>query len=503
MAFSPQHLAYIETVRRNLPAGMRAWLVGGALRDQLLEHPLRDMDFVLPAGTHQVAAAVAQDLGGVAFTLDVSRDTQRVILHKKEGAEFYLDFILQNGKDIQADLADRDFTINAMAVELTDLDELVDPLGGLADLRAKIVRACAPGAMQDDPVRCLRGLRLANSLDFQIDKDTVAWIRNALPKIEDAAHERIRDELFREFEGRHVERALRVLDVMGGIDVLFPELMALRKTEQTAPHQLNAWDHSLEALGCLEEVTAILNQKPDPEGSGNWLMGMVSMHLGRYREQISEYLYHSQTPPRTRYGLLFFAALYHDAGKPETATIGEDKRRHFYRHDKAGLPLIVQRALQLALSRDESDWLGCVVRNHMRIHHLANQDGVTTPHAVYRFFRATGDTGVAICLLSLADLLATYGTTITREVLERELIICKQLLAAWWERPNDILDPPVLLDGKSIMVCLHLEPGPLVGEILEAIRLGQVEGRVKTHTDALKLARDLLKQKQANQDGKA
>jgi len=82
-------------------------------------------------------------------------------------------------------------------------------------------------------------------------------------------------------------------------------------------------------------------------------------------------------------------------------------------------------------------------------------------------------------------------------VLEQELIICKQMLAAWWQRPNEILDPPRLLDGSQIMEALHLEPGPLIGELLEAIQLGQVEGRVKTREDGLELARLLLVQKQS------
>ena len=225
-------------------------------------------------------------------------------------------------------------------------------------------------------------------------------------------------------------------------------------------------------------------------------MSMVSLHLGRFREQIDAYLQERLTPPRSRRGLLFFAALYHDAGKPETATTGEDERRHFYRHERAGISLVGQRGVKLALSRDETDWLECMIRNHMRIHHLAGQSEGPTPRAVYRFFQATGKAGVAICLLSLADLLATYGTTITREVLERELAICRQLLTTWWERPNEILDPPVLLDGVMIMEALHLEPGPQIGELLDAIRIGQVEGRVKTREDGLALAQRLLEQKQ-------
>ena len=262
------------------------------------------------------------------------------------------------------------------------MDKLIDPLGGLGDLRAKRLKACSPDAMLADPVRCLRGLRLANVLDFQLERDTTALIRNTLPQIERSAPERIRDELFQVLASGRADRALRVLDNLGGVEVVFPELQELKHTEQTAPHQLNAWEHSLATMAALEELISILTQVPDREGKGNWLMSMVSLYLGRYRELIGGYLLERLTPPRSRRGLLFFAALYHDAGKPETASTGEDERRHFYRHERAGTSLVAQRAVKLAMSREETEWLECVIRNHMRIHHLAGQPEGPTPRAM-------------------------------------------------------------------------------------------------------------------------
>jgi poly(A) polymerase len=492
MAFSIVHLELIETVRRKLPAGMSCWLVGGAMRDMLLERPLHDMDFVLPGGARQTAQAVADALGGVSFSLDNERDTHRVIRKLPDGSDFFLDFIQQNGDSIQADLAARDFTINALAVELSALDKLVDPLGGLADLRAKRQKACSPGAMLADPVRCLRGIRLASTLGFNLEKETIGWIRAALPHLNNCSPERIRDEVFRIFEDAHPERALRVLDTLGGMEILFPELLPLKETHQTAPHQLNAWDHSLAAVSSLEEVMTILTCLPHREGKGNWLMGMISLHLGRHRERIRSYLAECPTPPRSRRALLFLSALYHDAGKPETATTDEDKRRHFYRHEHVSSPLAVQRSLALAMSNTEIDWLERVVRHHMRIHHLANQVDELTPRAIYRFFKSTENAGVGVCLLSLADLLATYGTAITREALETELVICQRLLEAWWERPDELINPPRVLTGSDLIKHLKIAPGPLLGELLECIRVAQVEGKVKTREDGLTLAQALL-----------
>lgn len=496
MAFSSVQLELIETVRQNLPPGTSCWLVGGAIRDLLLERPLHDMDFVLPGGARQVAQAVAHALGGVSFSLDNERNTHRVIRKLADGSDFYLDFIQQNGDSIQSDLAARDFTINALALELSALDKLVDPLGGLADLRAKRLKACSPGAMLADPVRCLRGIRQAGTLGFTLEKDTIGWIRAALPHLNNSSPERIRDEIFRIFEDAHPERVLHVLDTLGGMEVLFPELLPLKETPQTAPHQLNAWDHSLAAVSSLEEVMTILTSLPDGEGKGNWLMGMISLHLGRYRDRIRTYLAECPTPPRSRRALLFLSALYHDAGKPETATTGDDKRRHFYRHERVSSPLAVQRSLALAMSNNEIDWLERIVRHHMRIHHLANQIDELTPRAIYRFFKSTENAGVGVCLLSLADLLATYRTTITREGLEAELVICQRLLEAWWERPDELVNPPRLLTGSDLIKDLKIAPGPVLGELLEGIRVAQVEGKVKSREDGLALAHALFKDKE-------
>ncbi|MGA9398629.1 MAG: HD domain-containing protein [Anaerolineaceae bacterium] len=498
MPFSPQHLQLIETVKHHLPPGLHAWLVGGALRDMLLGRPLRDLDFVLPRDTRQLAKAVAKDLSAVSFLMDEARNTIRVIHKLPDESEIYLDFIQQNGVTIRADLEARDFTINAMALELEDLNTLIDPTGGLGDLHAKKLKTCGADAMLADPVRCLRGLRLSNSLGFRLEKSTITQIKTALPQLDRSAPERIRDEVFRLFGEDHPERVLRVLDVLGGTGVLFPELLALLNTEQTSPHVLNAWEHTLASLTSLQEVLSILTCRPDQKGKSNWLMGMVSLHLGRYRDGFSDYMNECPTVGRTKRALLFFAALYHDAGKPVAATIDEDEQRHFYRHEQLGSPAIVSRGLALELSNDEIDWLERVVRNHMRIHHLAATGEGASPRAIYRFFQKAGDAGVAICLLSLADTLATYGTTITREILEKELAICRQLLEAWWEYPERMIKPPKLLDGTGLMQELSIESGPLVGELLEAVRLAQVEGRVTTRLDALDLARHLLREGKTN-----
>jgi hypothetical protein len=115
-------------------------------------------------------------------------------------------------------------------------------------------------------------------------------------------------------------------------------------------------------------------------------------------------------------------------------------------------------------------------------------EGLPTRRAIYRFFRDTGAAGVDICILSLADMLATYGTTLRQEDWVHHLDVIRSLLEAWWEHPQEQIAPPPLIDGNALMKALQLTPGPKIGQLLEAIREAQATGTVNTKEQALEIA---------------
>jgi len=198
---------------------------------------------------------------------------------------------------------------------------------------------------------------------------------------------------------------------------------------------------------------------------------------------------------RSILGLLFAAALYHDIGKPQSQQAEEGGRIRFLEHERIGSELAAERATELHFSNAEINWLQTVVAQHMRPTWLANQlksEQIPSRRAVYRFFRATSETGPAIVLLSLADLLATYGTGIPPERWRRQLDIGRALLEAWWEHYTEQVAPPALLNGHDLMSEFELEPGPIIGEILDAIKEAQVVGDVTNRENALKFAADFL-----------
>ena len=158
----------IQRVVAALPANLDIYLVGGAVRDAMLGRDSNDLDFVLAGDTLKIARSLADKLGGAYFPLDATREYARIVLESDTpGERVKLDFATFQGGSLESDLRMRDFTINAMAVNLNQPGKLIDPLGGAVDLAAKKLRACSPEAMLNDPVRILRAVRLAQKYEFQ------------------------------------------------------------------------------------------------------------------------------------------------------------------------------------------------------------------------------------------------------------------------------------------------------------------------------------------------
>jgi putative nucleotidyltransferase with HDIG domain len=219
------------------------------------------------------------------------------------------------------------------------------------------------------------------------------------------------------------------------------------------------------------------------------------MRLGRYREQIARHLANEPVIDRPVKSLLFLAALYHDIGKPQTQSIEDNGRIRYFNHDRVGAKVITKRAEAFRLSNAEADRLGVIVRHHMRPSLLSHTEGGPSRRAIYRFFRDTGQAGVDICLLSLADVWATYGTTLPQERWERQVDTVRTLLEAWWEGSQELIRPPALITGHDLINHLNLNPGPIIGEILESLREAQVEKEVSTRQEALVFCEEYLQRK--------
>jgi len=485
----------IDKVRQVLP-DEEMYLVGGAVRDILLNRPSRDLDFALPSNGISLARRVANTLKADFMALDHERDTGRVIVTEPDGTRTFLDFATYRGHNLDEDLRARDFTINAIAFDL-HAQTLIDPLNGASDLRAKLIRACSPTSLSDDPVRILRAVRQAAALEFKIELETRKSMKQAVSLLPKVSSERQRDELFKMLEGPQPDTSLRALEILGVLPYLLPELPAMKGVEQSAPHIQDVWEHTLSVLSYLEGILGALAPGYNADKTNDLFTGLLTLRIGRFREQFARHFADSLNTDRSVRAALFFATLYHDVQKPATKSLEESGRIRFFGHEVKGAEVATNRARVFNLSNDEVERIQKIVANHMRFHfftsRLEGEKQEPSRKAIYRFFRDTRESGIDLVLLGLADLRGIQGPTLPQETWAAALDVARILLENYWEKPHETVTPPRLLDGNELMAELGLAPGRIVGQLLEAIREGQATGQVIDREQALELARKHLK----------
>ncbi len=485
----PTFPALVGQVREALAGRGEIYLVGGAVRDAYLRRPVTDLDFVTAGDGLELALQVARAMRCAFYPLDVERRVGRVLVDVG-GRRSTLDFASQRGQSLVEDLTARDFTVNAVALPLSDLASPIDPLGGLADLRTSTLRACSPSALHDDPVRTLRAVRLSVHLDLHIDSDTREWIRQAASALPQVAAERVRDEFMRILAGPKVAGALRVLQALGLLALIVPETAGLEMVAQPAPHVHDVWNHTLLVIDRLEILVGVLAPQADEESSADLILGLASMRLGRFRDPLQAHFRRSLSGDRPVRGLVFLAGLMHDVGKPETMRAEPEGEVRFLGHDRIGAEWAARRAVSLHLSNGEAEYLGCIVRNHMRPQQLSREKALTR-RAIYRFFAATGECGVDVALLALADFLGIYGPTLEPGAWAAMLDTVRGLLESYFEHQAEHIQPAPLISGDDVMQALNLRPGPQIGALLEALREAQATGEVVTRDAALEFVRSL------------
>ena len=470
-----------------------AWLVGGAVRDQLAGKPCHDLDVILPDDVKQISRRAADALGGSFFPLDEGRGMYRVILDS-EGQLELMDFSRIQGGSLEADLSLRDFTINAMAVRLHHPEETNDPMGGSQDLRDRILRPCSPQSFLNDPIRVVRAIRMALEFDLRMAPGTPDLIRQAVPRVKLTSSERKRDEFFKLLDCPHPASAIRLLDSLGILGELIPGLDALKGISQSLPHTMDVWDHSLTAMAHLDQILQLLiNPKDSLEDGGNLLLGLTVGKLGQYRQDFQSHYQHRLNPFRTRRSLCLLAALLHDIGKPATRSVDMNGRIHFFRHEKVGAETATEIGRSLALSENEVQVLTTMTARHIEPRYVSAKESKPTRRMIYRFYRSTGEIGVDTCLLSLADFLSRTDYLPEQEAWAEELDRVSMYLDGWFRRKEEWITPSKLLSGDEIKKTFNLPAGRLIGEINNHIQESVAAGEISNRDEALELARKIVR----------
>ncbi len=467
---------------------VEAYLVGGCVRDRLLGRPSHDFDFAVAGDAVELARQVADRMGGAFVLLDEERCTGRVVTRGEDGQRLFIDFARLQGDDISTDLSQRDFTFNALAVDITDdvVSRIIDPHHGRRDLQLGLVRAVSETAFGDDPLRTLRAVRLAAEMEANIEQRTEELLRRAVPLITEVSAERVRDELVKILALPGAAQNLRYLDGLGLLTAIVPELETLKGVEQSRPHHLDVFEHSLETVRELEEVIAALGEEQGTDSE----LSLVAHRLSPFSDRLAAHLSQPVSGDRVRLTVLKLVALLHDLGKPGTESFDDEGRVHFYGHEGEGAKRVGAILRRLRFGGSEVALAQTIVANHMRPCLLAGQD-VVTRRAVYRFFRDTGDAGVETLLLYLADHLATWGPDLRPARWRKRVEFVASMLADYYQRRQQVVSPPKLISGHDLMDEFGLQEGPRIGELLEAVREAQAAGEVRTREEALALARAL------------
>jgi putative nucleotidyltransferase with HDIG domain len=466
--------AALTTLTDLLGHSRDGFLVGGAIRDLLLSRePIDELDVALPSGALEMGRRLAQRSGGAFVTLDRERGAARVVLGAATGLR-QIDLTDFRADSLEGDLRRRDFTVNAIAVSLRALAHggrapLVDPTDGRQDLARRRLRAAGPGALEDDPLRALRGVRLAFLLRFTLTPQLRSALRKSAPRLSEVAAERIREELTALLVLPHAGQGLRELDRLGLLGAVLPEVAPMKTVAQPRPHRFTVWEHSLRAVE-----------------SGEALFSNLSA-LEPYATELAAHLAEPVGDGLTRRELLKLALLLHDVAKPQTRAVIRERVR-FIGHDVIGASISRSIGQRLRLAGSVVVVLERLVRHHLRPMHLAQLPTVSR-RARYRFFRDLEREAQDLLLLSLADAAAVRGVSpldVWRGPFGR---LVADLLGGWQEDQR-LAGAPPLLRGEDVMGAFHLPPGPEVGRLLALAREARALGKVRTGEQALDYLRD-------------
>jgi poly(A) polymerase len=454
----------------------RAWLVGGAIRDRLLGRQTADADIVLDGDPERAARTIARAARPAAcFALSEQFGSWRVVAR---GGEWQIDVEPLRGADIEADLALRDFTVNAIAERLNG-GAPIDPLGGIQDLRAKRLRMCGPSAFAEDPLRVLRMVRFAVELDLEVEAQTARSAGAHADRLERVSGERVFMELRRILAAPAVRRGLEMLGAVGAAAAVLPELEAMRGVEQSRFHHLDVYGHTLEVLERTVELS-----------TAGWQAAELEAGIGEHRAAVDAVLCEPLADRMTRGEALRWGALLHDAAKPLTREVRADGRVTFIGHDIRGAQLARTVLERLRASERLRSHVAALVANHLRLGFLVHEPQPLARRTLFTYLCACSPVEVDVTLLSIADRLATRGDR-AQEAIEAHLRLAREVLgeALRWREAGP---PPPLLRGDELAGALAIPTGPRLGELLQELAGAQFAGEVDTSEQAIAHARAFL-----------
>lgn len=429
------------------------YLVGGAVRDFLLEKETVDKDIIVN-NARQFAEKFANKYNRNVISLDEENKIYRIVLEDKIN---YIDITEPINGSLHDDLKRRDFTINSIAINIKS-NEVIDINNGCEDLKRGIIKAISEKNILDDPLRILRAYRFVANLGFKIDNITLAIIEKHMDKIQYPAIERINYELFKLFEGKYCAEVLN--DSHKLIEKLYPIFIDVRKVPPNSHHHLGLYEHSVETVNQIQRLYELSNID-------------IKKHLDGVDFGGFSRLTH-----------LKFVGFLHDIGKYSTWTIEGDRHR-FIKHDDVGSKIAKEILKKNKFSKKQIIYISEMIKNHIYPSQVVSAENVNEKNYM-RYIRKMEDNVIDNIILAQADRLSANGPAITQEIINTNINNLNKLLEFYLEIKDTLTPIEKLLDGKDIMQIKSIKPSPALGEIINALHKEQLDGNILTKEDAIR-----------------
>ncbi len=490
---------YFDHLSKALGKNTVCLIVGGWIRDRLLNRPVKksvDVDFIVTTDPFNIVKKFREILGrGDIFSFEKEKDVATIIFYEGE-TRYRFDFsyldvsdIMENPQldfydkekaiidRIEQDLLQRDFTINAMAVVFDDAlgmgasqTVLFDPSNGLEDLQSGLIRPVSLKNIQEDPVRILRGYRIAQQLDFDIDKEFQKWVKENSHLIKNSPKERLRDEILKIFENEDSFQTIEKLIKTGVFQNIVPEIEDMAQIGRTGNyHKFPLLQHSVKTVYYMEEF---LKKKEFIKSS---IDKSFLENLGK-RKFFSDF---------SDISLLKLTAFFHDIGKIKTA------ENNFKEHEKKGATLFKYSiSKNLSFSKKATEFVSHLIEHHLDVIrlYLLRKEGSLTEENLNFFWYENKNFAPHLFILTFADVM---GTSEDEQFLDEIKLFVIYLQEYYFDvYSKEIVEEP-LLTGKEIMEILNLQPSPEVGKIKDMLLKAQIEGKIKTRQQAVDFVKSI------------
>ncbi len=466
------------------------YLVGGFVRDYRLQKVNKDFDFVVSKNAANAARSIADYFRGGFYLLDYQRETARALIDI-EDQRYMVDVAIINGENISEDLRLRDFTFNAMAVNLLDLNFIIDPLNGSTDLQNKKLKPCNARSFSDDPIRTLRAVRFIRDLSLDYDPEVKKSIINVSKQIKSISGERIRNELNFILNLPEIKISIKLMLEFELFNQLFPDLLHLKKISPLFPHVHNGLNHTFRVVELTQLFVREINDDVTLK-SDNQFLNDVQLLFGKYKKELAAYFGKLIEKDVSLSVLLAIAALYHDSGKSFIPATIDGEKVLFRNHAEKSAKVVRERMKALAFSNKEIQFVSTIIRYHMTDKLKSIGEEGNSRRNVFRFFKETGDYGIMVGFFHLADVIATYEETLSSHRWNIALKSMERILDGWFNHYSDMVSPPNLIDGNDLIKEFGLQPGRELGKILDKVIEEQAAGIILDRSAAIKFADDLI-----------